>query len=84
MKFQPKMVLVALADYANKDTFDCFPGAKALAVKCNMHVETVRIHVRTLKNNDFIIVTPQFEGERQTSNLYFFHHVRDEELEKQR
>ena len=78
LKSQTKFVLVALADYADKDTFDCFPKAKTLAKKCNLHVETVRNHLRILKGNNFIEVVAQYVNNRQTSNLYLFHHVRDQ------
>lgn len=49
-----KFLLVALADYANKDTGLCFPSQETLAKKCNMSKRSVVNHIKFLNEKGLI------------------------------
>ena len=49
-----KLVLVALADHANKKTGETFVGQKRIAEKTSQGVRTVRRHLDWLEENGFI------------------------------
>jgi hypothetical protein len=56
LKLKPgcKLVLLALADYANDDGI-CWPSQHALAEKCNMDRSTVINHIKTLCALDLVL-----------------------------
>lgn len=69
----PKMVLLALANNANKYGQQCFPSLKSIVENCTpMKVRTVQNHLKWLAEQARLItITPWFtESGRQTSNLY--------------
>ena len=69
----PKMVLLALANNANKNGTNCFPSIKLIVENCvPMKVRTVQYHLKWLAEEaKLITITPWFQSTgRQTSNLY--------------
>lgn len=72
----PKIVLLALADNANKHSGIAFPGVELLVEYCApMKKRTIQNHLRWLAHAaKLITVTPHFtESGRQTSNSYTLH-----------
>lgn len=70
LKPGPKLVLLALADYAN-DQGECYPSLKQLQKKCGFARSTLLVHLRWLRNKKFISVKNQHDknGYRRR-NLY--------------
>ena len=65
-----KLVLLALADHAD-DEGVCWPGAKRIAVKCNMARTTALGHLRTLREAGLVKKEPRTsESGATSSNLY--------------
>jgi len=65
-----RLVLLALSDSANGDTFECWPSHKFIAQKAMCSVATVKRAVKSLQQYGFLTIQPRFyENERQ-SNLY--------------
>lgn len=68
----PKLVLLALANNANKEGKQCFPSLRLLVENCcPMKERTVQYHLKWLASAKLITITPWFTPSgRQTSNLY--------------
>ena len=69
----PKLVLLALANNANKEGKQCFPSLRLIVDHCRpMRSRTVQYHLKWLADKaKLITVTPWFTPSgRQTSNLY--------------
>lgn len=50
-----KAVLVALADYVNKDDVDsCYPGLESLSLKCRLSKRQLLRHLKTLEKKGFL------------------------------
>lgn len=43
-----KIVLLALADYAQQSTGECFPSMRALSAKCGLSTSAVRAQIKAL------------------------------------
>lgn len=72
----PKIVLLALADKANKQTGVAFQGIELLAEYCvPMKKRTIQNHLKWLSEEaGLITITPRYtESGRQTSNAYQMH-----------
>ncbi len=66
-----KLVFVKLAESANDETGECWPSLKHIANRCGMAYNTVRFHIRKLREAGLILVIPQErEDKTRTSNLY--------------
>ena len=61
----PKYVLLALADYADKRGV-CFPGIDKISIKCGLNERTVRRAVKILLKEGYIMKWRRFN----TSNIY--------------
>lgn len=61
----PKIVLLALADFAQQSTGECFPSIRVLSAKCGLSASGVRSQIKLLEAADLIGVT-----DRDGSNLY--------------
>ena len=69
----PKIVLLALANNADKAGKNCFPSLKLIVDNCvPMRLRTVQYHLKWLAEEaKLITITPWFQASgRQTSNLY--------------
>lgn len=66
-----KLVAVCMADAANHEGH-CWPSLKALAELCEIHVDSVRRHLRALEEMGMIEREDRFTRGRQTSNGYTF------------
>jgi predicted ArsR family transcriptional regulator len=44
----PKIVLLALADFAQQSTGECNPSVRALSAKCGLSASAVRSHIKAL------------------------------------
>lgn len=66
-----KIVLLALAEYADRQDGTCFPSRKTLAAECEMSPATVTRALATLAELDMVKVDERRrEDGRLTSNLY--------------
>lgn len=71
-----KLVYVMLSRYADRSN-ECFPGIKAIAVKCGCSENTVRVSIKTLQKIGILTVTKRKEGKVNMSNLYQLHAPQD-------
>ena len=69
LKPNAKLVLLALADYAD-DRSQCWPSYETLADKCDISRTSVYNAIKDLKLAVLIRVTQRREDDRQLSNLY--------------
>lgn len=65
VKGNVKLVLIALADYADKDGW-CYPGVKKLSEKCGISPTTTKKCTSILKELGYVIKKRRFN----TSNIY--------------
>lgn len=65
-----KFVLMALADFANKDTNEAWPSSATLAEKTGMSRSTVVAKLRVLEAAGLIKTVPRRTGAENLSNLY--------------
>ena len=69
MSMAPKLVLIALADYAD-DRHQCWPAYDTLASKTSMGRTSVYSAIKKLAEMGAIKVTNRYEEGKQASNLY--------------
>ena len=69
LKPNAKLVLLALADYAD-DRNQCWPSYETLADKCDISRTSVYSAIKDLKSAALIRVTQRREDDKQLSNLY--------------
>jgi DNA-binding MarR family transcriptional regulator len=61
-----KLVLMALADYADKDTHVCFPSVGKIAEKCGLSEHTIIRATDYLENHGYLFRKRRFNS----SNVY--------------
>ena len=65
----PKLLLVAIASHANKDTNLSFPKVATLAEEASMSRRTAHRHLRTLEGGNYVEIEKKYRGKgRQPSN----------------
>ena len=65
-----RLVLLALADSADKNTNQCWPSHKHLADDAMCSVATVKRALKALEGYGYVRKTPRFSDNEQRSNLY--------------
>lgn len=67
----PKLVLLSLADHADRDANSCFPSRKTIAAECGVTASTVTRALATLEESGLIRRAERFrDNGSQTSNTY--------------
>lgn len=66
-----KLIAVCLADAANHERI-CWPSLGRIAEICEVHIDTVRRHIRDLESTGLLTREDHFVKGRQTSNRYIF------------
>ena len=61
-----KMVLLVIADHANDDGSDSWPGVKTIARKCSISERSAQRHIRSLEARGIIWIAAQRGGNRNT------------------
>ena len=61
----PKIVLLALADFAQQSTGECWPSTRVLSAKCGLSASAVRSQILLLEKSGLLGVEA-----RDGSNLY--------------
>lgn len=70
-KTKAKLVLIALAESANDETGECWPGLKLISIRCDMSIRAVQRGIHQLTQDRLIQVTPHYRSDgTQTSNTY--------------
>jgi len=64
-----KLLLILLANYADEDGVS-FPSHRTLAREAECSVATVERALDRLRVNGLVVISPRFDGRRQTSNEY--------------
>ena len=72
LKPAPKIVLIQLADFHNKETGQCNPSAQRLADECEMGRATLFRHMMTLEQSGLVTRHARGDGSRG-SNQYELH-----------
>lgn len=68
-----RTVYRALLQYANRETWSCFPSVKTLAYDTGLSERTVRTHLNILVKKELILKFPRKRQDNgNSSNLYFF------------
>lgn len=68
-----RTVYRALLQYANRETWSCFPSVKTLAHDTGLSERTVRTHLNILVKEELILKFPRKRQDNgNSSNLYFF------------
>lgn len=71
LKPTPKIILLALADYAN-DSGECWPGINSLCEKAGVTRSTLKRNLQILENDSVIVrLERKRDNGSQTSNRYF-------------
>ena len=72
MKSSTKFVMIALCDYANKETFLCIPSHNSIARRTCLSASTVQRAVKDLCNLGLITYANRYDDKgNYTSNQYF-------------
>ena len=58
----PKIVLLALADFAAQSTGECFPSVRVLSAKCGLSASAVRTQIKALNKAGLVDVEQQADG----------------------
>ena len=58
----PKIVLLALADFAQQSTGECFPSVRVLSAKCGLSASAVRSQIKSLQAAGLVDVEAQEDG----------------------
>jgi DNA-binding transcriptional ArsR family regulator len=58
----PKIVLLALADFAQQSTGECFPSVRVLSARCGLSESSVRSQIKWLNERGLIDVERQEDG----------------------
>lgn len=58
----PKIVLLALADFAQQSTGECFPSVRVLSARCGLSESSVRSQIKWLDEKGFIGIERQSDG----------------------
>ena len=64
-----KLVMLCLADMANKDGV-CWPSVATIAKRCNLTKSPILRHLKALQDSGHITITHQFKDGSKTSNRY--------------
>ena len=62
MRAAQKIVLLALADFAQQSTGECFPSVRALSAKCGLSASAVRSQIKSLQAAGLVDVETQEDG----------------------
>jgi predicted transcriptional regulator len=81
MKSSTKFVMIALCDYANKETFLCFPSHNSIARRTCLSASTVQRAIKDLCDLGLISYANRYDDKgNYTSNHYFIQIDRLSEL----
>ncbi|MFP4895608.1 helix-turn-helix domain-containing protein [Paraburkholderia sp. EG304] len=58
----PKIVLLALADFAVQSTGECFPSVRVLSAKCGLSASAVRAQIKALNKAGLVDIEKQADG----------------------
>ncbi|WP_176367834.1 helix-turn-helix domain-containing protein [Paraburkholderia youngii] len=58
----PKIVLLALADFAVQSTGECFPSVRVLSAKCGLSASAVRAQIKALNNAGLVDIEKRGDG----------------------
>lgn len=68
-----RTVYRVLLQYANRETWSCFPSVKTLANDTGLSERTIRTHLNKLVKEELILKIPRKRQDNgNSSNLYFF------------
>lgn len=62
MRAAQKIVLLALADFAQQSTGECFPSIRVLSAKCGLSASAVRSQIKSLQAIGLVDVEMQSDG----------------------
>ena len=62
-----KFILLCLADYANNETFDCFPSLTSISKRTGFALATIKRHLDKLEDREYIV---RVSGDSRRSNRY--------------
>lgn len=62
MRAAQKIVLLALADFAQQSTGECFPSVRVLSAKCGLSASAVRAQIKSLQSMGLVDVETQSDG----------------------
>jgi DNA-binding FadR family transcriptional regulator len=62
MRAAQKIVLLALADFAQQSTGECFPSVRVLSAKCGLSASAVRSQIKSLQVLGLVEVETQSDG----------------------
>lgn len=65
-----RLVLLALADSANGETFECWPSRRYIAARAMCSLATVKRVLASLQEAGLLVIESRFREGAQTSNLY--------------
>ncbi|OJA66563.1 hypothetical protein BGV71_14255 [Burkholderia ubonensis] len=65
LPYAPKIVLLALADFAVQSTGECWPSVRVLSAKCGLSASSIRAQIKTLQSAGLVDVE-----ERDGTSLY--------------
>lgn len=75
-----KLVAVKLADYANDDGGDIFPGVERLAEECGMSERSIQRYLREFVDSGLLVIVAHAQGGRGRSTEYAYDLERVTEL----
>lgn len=58
----PKIVLLALADFAQQSTGECFPSVRVLSARCGLSESSVRDQIKWLNEKGLVETERQADG----------------------
>lgn len=58
----PKIVLLALADFAQQSTGECFPSVRVLSARCGLSESSVRVQIKWLNEKGLVETERQADG----------------------
>ena len=62
-----KFILLCLADYANNETFECYPSLNSISKRTGFALATIKRHLDKLEDDGYI---NRVSGDSRTSNRY--------------